>query len=334
MADWRGFGQQLSSAFATSYLDALRRKQDEEQFNRQMKNVEADNLRQDINTYLTLSSKYRPVGQGDMQPVFGAGAPISLPPKEAISFSGLDPNSYLGIRLNDRFFVPREEPVEFDIKTIDKNVYQVPKGAPIDFNNPSYTIPTEEKATDPYLRVIQTERDGKYGDWGLRRDTNEWEFIGGDKPDKSGGKQEETIDNYLASLDQVISTVKNLKSYPTTRYSGAKQNSFLGIDWLSKDDELRPDEQGELQYVDTGAKELVESNIFRKTKIEPAKIAGTQTAIKLVRSTGIANAVSAVKEYMREGVNIDEAVNLVIKDNPLSEVQKTALKKYFEWANL
>lgn len=216
MADWRGFGQQLSSAFATSYLDALRRKQDEEQFNRQMKNVEADNLRQDINTYLTLSSKYRPVGQGDMQPVFGAGAPISLPPKEAISFSGLDPNSYLGIRLNDRFFVPREEPVEFDIKTIGKNVYQVPKGAPIDFNNPSYTIPTEEKATDPYLRVIQTERDGKYGDWGLRRDTNEWEFIGGDKPDKPKETEEPKINKYVGDISALTYKYKELSKMEET----------------------------------------------------------------------------------------------------------------------
>lgn len=106
MANWSGLGEIISSSFQRSYLEGLRRRQEEEQFAQQMalKNRELD--QDEIKSYIDFAQKFRPVGEGDIRPVLGQGVPpFGLPPAGTVN---IPKGSYLEKYGLSGMFVPKE----------------------------------------------------------------------------------------------------------------------------------------------------------------------------------------------------------------------------------
>lgn len=205
MADWRGFGELLSSSFQNSYYRGMQAKQQEAQSAEQQRRTSVLEAIQKANLMMEYDQRYRPVGQEEMTPVFGAGAPFSLPPQGAVQSK-----SILGMFGDDSMYMPRTKPTEPKRPfTVGGDAFGYDASGNVDFSKPLYKGEATPKSK--YVRTVQTEREGKYGDWGELAD-GKWEFIGGDKPDKPSGEGD---DRYKESDITDITTILNPKKRST-----------------------------------------------------------------------------------------------------------------------
>lgn len=186
---------------------------------------------------------------------------------------------------------------------------------------PEYTTTTVPDSKTGKEKTYSHIKDTEFG-------SSSWKLIG-DKPiykpeTAKTEKEPDVVDDY-AELESVIEETKSLKAPPQE----LAKTGFLGIGFLAKN------EQGYEVEDEKGNIKQYSPEEFRLNFIEPTKKKGTKVATKLMLKSGIANAISGVKQYIKSGVPIDRAIDLIIKDNKhLAEEQQRALRKYFEWANL
>lgn len=205
---WAGFGEQLGNAIIGGMRQREQREREEAFTAEQQRRTSVLEAIQKANLMMEYDQRYRPVGQEEMTPVFGAGAPFSLPPQGAVQSK-----SILGMFGDDSMYMPRtkqEDPYKvYESGYVERDTVT---GKPV---KTLFDKPKEEKAPSyKTANIRNTNRmgylDPTTGDFLKDKDGN---IVLADEPDKPKGTEDKDKNKDTGKVYDPGESIKNLQFY-------------------------------------------------------------------------------------------------------------------------